>query len=188
MSNLRTLALALNPDKNTSGTVLWPKLQELFVYVKTEDQFCITKLLKIAEAWAVEGAELETGTIVSSQELFPASEVLKLKNYVSHVEYRLGNNMPEWDAVPGDTHWSNYWSLVGLGGSSPLVHCSTVGFSYFWPTKPCCPVCNFERLLDKGCSPSVYLRDKTSRVIYKTQKQWLQLNSRSEFQRSIVLG
>ena len=47
--HILAFALALNPDKNTSGTVLCPKFQELFVYVKAKDRFCVTELLEMAE-------------------------------------------------------------------------------------------------------------------------------------------
>ena len=112
MSNLRTLRLtrcfnlpfasALNPKKNPSGTVLCPKLEELIMYIHKEGWFCIEELSAMTKARISRGAKLETIKIVSTHELAPTREVLKLRAYVSHVEYRLDNIVPVWDAIRDD--------------------------------------------------------------------------------------
>jgi len=113
LNNLRTLILtncsdlpfisALTPGQNPSRTVVCPNLEELVLYVNSKDRFCINGLLKMAEDRASRSAKLSTITIVVPQEIVPAKEVLKLRNHVSHVEYRLDDTVPEWDDVPGDT-------------------------------------------------------------------------------------
>jgi len=113
LNNLRTLTLAdcynlpfiaaLTPERNSSRTVVCPKLEELVLYEDDKDQLCINRLLKMAEDWASRGAKLSTIAIVAPQEIVPAKEVLKLRNHVSRVEYRLDDAVPEWDDIPGDT-------------------------------------------------------------------------------------
>ena len=117
MNNLRALVLtncynlafvvALNPEKNAFRTVICPKLQELFVYIKKKERFCIPELLEMAKARAIVGARLETITIVGSREFVPLSEVLKLRACIRHVEYRL-DVMPKWDDIPGDAQRVDY--------------------------------------------------------------------------------
>ena len=114
MNNLRILALTacltrtfifvLNPGKNTSGTVVCPKLKQLFMYVDRKDWFYLSELLEMAKARASKGAKLETVTITCAGEFLPVSEVLKLRTWISHVEYKLDNVVPAWNAIPRDVH------------------------------------------------------------------------------------
>ncbi|KAF9780796.1 hypothetical protein BJ322DRAFT_1081770 [Thelephora terrestris] len=118
MKNLRVLTLTncrnhlfflvLNPNKNQQKIILCPKLEELVVYIKSEDLFYVNELLEMAEERASRGVKLETVTIVSSKEFVPAKEVLKLRNYASSVEYRLDDIVPNWDESPLDVEDAVY--------------------------------------------------------------------------------
>ena len=90
---------ALNPDKTPSKTLVCPVLEELVLYVKKKEWFCIDKLLGMAKGRSSSGARLSTITIVSTQEFMPVENVLELRNHVSRVEYRLDNVMPLWDKI-----------------------------------------------------------------------------------------
>ena len=117
-NNLRTLALidcfnlpiisALNPKQNRSRIAVCPELEELVLYIQNMDFFCFKKLLEMVKERASSGVKLSTITIVSSQEFVPAREVLKLRNHVSKVEYRLDDVEPELDALPTDTDGTGY--------------------------------------------------------------------------------
>ena len=119
MSALRTLILvdclnapfisALDPSKTPSGTLVCPKLEELVLYVKNKDWFCINELLEMAKERSSRGAGLSTITIFSSQEFVPA-KVLKLRDHVSCVEYRLDDVVPGWDEIPNDVKDPGYKS------------------------------------------------------------------------------
>ena len=111
MGDLRTLTLsrcanlpfilALDPNENSSNTILCSKLENLTFYVKYVPQFRIKELLKMAEARAASGASLSTISIVIvGDEFVPAREVFRLRKYVSSVEYRLDDVLPAWDALP----------------------------------------------------------------------------------------
>ena len=112
MKNIRTLTLthclnlpfilALNPRQDPSRTVVCPKLEDLVLYITNGAWFCIKELLAMVKERASSGAKLSTITIIGSQEFVSAKEVLKLRDHVSQVEYRLDDVVPEWDAVPSD--------------------------------------------------------------------------------------
>ena len=102
--------LTLNPKKNTTETVVFPKLEELVLYIPNKDWFCINEILEMAKERASSGAELSTITIISLEAFVPAKEVLKLKKHVSRVEYRLDDAIPEWDAIPTDANGTGYES------------------------------------------------------------------------------
>ena len=112
VENLRTLSLinclnlpfllALNPEKNPQKAILCPKLEELVIHVEIENWFYINEVLEMAKERASKGIKLETIRIVSSEAFVPAKEVLKLRNHVSRVEYRLDDIMPRWDETPMD--------------------------------------------------------------------------------------
>ena len=98
MNALRTLILidclnapfisALNPSR-TSGTLVCPVLEELVLYVEKEEWFCVDELLGMVKERNSRGARLSTITIVSSPELMLTKKVLKLRDHVSRVEYKL---------------------------------------------------------------------------------------------------
>lgn len=120
MTNLRTLTLtncldlpfvlALDPKQNSSGTILCPKLEELFLYTTDDDVFRVSGLLEMVKQRASSSVKLSTVTIISPQEFMPAKDVLKLKDYVSRVEYRLDNIIPEWNVIPTDVDTTGYKS------------------------------------------------------------------------------
>ena len=109
MVNLRTLVLArcinlpffhiLNPNENSSKTVLCPQLEELVLFIKVLQQFRISELLGMAEERASRGAKLSIISIVTLGNAYvPTKEVFQLRKYVSHVEYKFDDALPEWDA------------------------------------------------------------------------------------------
>ena len=114
MTNLHTLVLtecdnlpfilALNPDKNSSKLVLCPGLEELVLYVESQDQFQIRCLLRTTKERASRGMKLSSITIAGLGELVPAEGVFKLGEYVTRVAYRVDDVLPDWDYLPsGET-------------------------------------------------------------------------------------
>ena len=111
MKDLRTLTLiqcinlapilALNPIHNPSKLVPCPNLEELVLYVEKRDAFNIPELMSMAKERASKGAKLQLITIVGLGEVVPGKEVFKLKEHVAHVEYRIEEEPPNWDSVPG---------------------------------------------------------------------------------------
>ena len=118
MNNLRTLTLTsclnlpfihtLDPVQNGSGTVICPKLEQLILYVKRQDRFYLKELLAMAKERASRGAKLGTITINCADAFVPVSEVLELRTWIPHVEYRLGSVTPAWDAIPRDVRRTDY--------------------------------------------------------------------------------
>jgi len=114
MDNLRILILtkchnlpfilSLNPEKNTSGLVLCPNLEELVLYIKLRDQFHIGELVSMAKKRASRGAKLSSITIVGLGELAPGKEVFKLREHVTHVEYRVDDAPPDWDDLSDESN------------------------------------------------------------------------------------
>ena len=110
MKALRTLTLtdcfnatfvsALDPSQNPSGTLLCPKLEELTLYIKKKEQFCIEELLEMTKERDSKGARLSAIGVVSAEAFVSAKEVLKLRDHVTWVEYRLGDIVPAWDDDP----------------------------------------------------------------------------------------
>ena len=99
MNNIRTLTLtdcldvsfilALNPSRNTSNTVVCPKLEEFILYTKAPlDESRTGKLLEMVKERALRGAKLSTCVIDCPQGLDPADKVFDLGSYVSRVEHR----------------------------------------------------------------------------------------------------
>ena len=120
MNNIRTLTLvdclnlpfifALNPKQDSSRTIVCPELEELVLYIRNKDRFCINELLEMVKERASSGARLSIVTIVGFQVFVPGKEVFKLKNHVSRVEYGLDDSAPEWDALPTDVGGTGYES------------------------------------------------------------------------------
>ena len=112
MNNIRALTLAdcpnpafihaLNPKRNTSNTVMCPKLEEFVLYTeKRPDESYITGLLEMARERALRSAKLSTFVVGCPQELDPTDRVFGLRSYVSHVEHRPYEPF-DWDAIPGE--------------------------------------------------------------------------------------
>ena len=112
MNALRTLVLidchniplifALNPSRIPSGTLVCPKLEELVLCIRKGEWFCVRELLEMVKERSSRGAGLSTITIFSPQEFVPAREVLKLRDHVPCVEYRLDDVVPALDEIPND--------------------------------------------------------------------------------------
>ena len=92
--------LTLNPNKNPNEIVLCPKLKKVAFYIDRPDQLRIDELLSMAEERALRGAKLSGITIVGSDTLLP-TKLSQLQKHVSHVEYKLDDAYPAWDALPG---------------------------------------------------------------------------------------
>lgn len=113
LSNLRTLiltscnnlpfVLSLNPQRNPSNLVLCSDMEELILYIDSPDQFYPKHLIKMARNRATRGAKLSAITLVDLGQHLPEKEVLKLREHVTHVEYRTGGASPDWDDVPGES-------------------------------------------------------------------------------------
>jgi hypothetical protein len=129
MKDLRTLTLtkidnlsfisALNPQQNRSHTVLCPELEELVLYIRTQDWLHLDELKKMASERAKRSSKPLSITIVSLGEVFPREAILSLRNYVSHVEYKLEVESPRLDAafLGGDDSESEWEDLYDYGGS-----------------------------------------------------------------------
>lgn len=112
MNDLRTLTLiecnnlpfiySLDPKKNKSDSVLCPSLEEVVLYIKKQDRFCLEELMEMASERNGRYTKLPSITIVSLDEMCPRKEVFKLRRYVSHVEYMLDVVSPEWDTISSD--------------------------------------------------------------------------------------
>ena len=110
MKTLRTLTLtncgnapfifALDPSKNPSRTLLCPALEELILYIRRGEQLCLKELLVMTKERASEGAMLSTIKIISTEAFASTMEVLKLRDHVTWVEYRLDYVVPAWDDGP----------------------------------------------------------------------------------------
>jgi hypothetical protein len=109
MNNLRTLILtkchdlpfilALDPEKNASKAVLCPNLEKLVLYTRSRDGFHIKHLQSVMKKRALRNTPLPSITIVGLDELAPEKEVVKLKEHVTHVDYRVDDTLPDWDDV-----------------------------------------------------------------------------------------
>jgi len=112
MAELRTLTLtqcsglpfilSLNPRTHDPKITLCPRLEEVILYVEKQDAFHTLELVSMVRERASKGAKLRSITIVGLGELVPGKEVFKLRDYVTHVEYRFEEVPPKWDAIPED--------------------------------------------------------------------------------------
>jgi len=113
MEDLRTLALVrcinlpfihtLNPQKNSSKTVLCPKLEEIILYIKRLGQFRTDELLNMAKERASMGAKLSVISIINLDDATTSispMELSQLREHVSRVEYKFGDAMPTWGTLP----------------------------------------------------------------------------------------
>ena len=91
--------LALNPDLNPTKSILCPNLKELVLYIERRNAFNLPELMSMAEERALRHTKLSSITIVGLGELLPGKEVFKLKEYVSHVDYKFREKPPSWDSI-----------------------------------------------------------------------------------------
>ena len=109
MKDLRTLTLsqcnnlpfilALDPDQNHSKRLLCPKLEELVLYVESQNAFNIPELMRMAKERASRGVKLSSIAIIGLGELVSGKEVFKLREHVTRVDYRVEEEPPEWDDI-----------------------------------------------------------------------------------------
>ena len=110
MDNLRALTLtaclnhpflfALNPKKNAPRIVICPKLKELVVHIGEKERYFTNRLLAMAKERASRGARLAVVAIIDVNKLLTATRVLELRTYVTRVDYRRENIMPNSNATP----------------------------------------------------------------------------------------
>ncbi|KAF9647934.1 hypothetical protein BDM02DRAFT_3187558 [Thelephora ganbajun] len=91
--------LALNPDQNPSKLAVCPKLEDLVLYVD-KDSFNIEELTSMVKERASQGAKLSSITIVGLD--FVPGEILGLREHAARVEYRVEEELPEWDSTFSD--------------------------------------------------------------------------------------
>ena len=111
--NLRTLILtkchnlpfilALNPEKHPSKLVLCPNLEDLVLYIESQDQLHVNHLVSMAKERASRDVKLSSITIVGLGELVPGEEVFKLREYIEYVHYRVDDEPPGWDYLPDES-------------------------------------------------------------------------------------
>ena len=92
---------ALDPGEHPSNLVLCPNMENLILYIVSPDEFHVKQLIGIAEHRASRGVGLRSITIVGLDEFVPEMEVLKLREYVTHVDCRVNDAEPAWDDVGG---------------------------------------------------------------------------------------
>ena len=102
--NNRPFACALDPEQNSSNLTLCSKMEELVVYIKIWYQFDVEILIRMTKNRASRGAKLSSITFVDLDASYgPRGEVFKLREHVTHVEYRVEDTLPAWDIdIPGD--------------------------------------------------------------------------------------
>ena len=66
-----------------------------------QDGFDIGELMKMAKKRASEGVKLRSITVIDVEKAVSERKVLKLKKYVTHVEYKVGKGDPDWNRIPG---------------------------------------------------------------------------------------
>ena len=92
--------LALNPEKNSSEIVPCPNLEELIIYPLSHPRH--GDLVEMSRSRDSKGAKLSSIVIIDTQECSMEEEVSKLKENVTHVEYRRESysfTRPGWDGV-----------------------------------------------------------------------------------------
>jgi len=99
--NNKSFILALNPDRNSSKSALCPKLEDVVLYVEGVKSFNTKELMSMAKERASAGVKLSSITVVGLGEPIPRKKVFGLGEYVTHVDYRIGEKPPRWDDVPG---------------------------------------------------------------------------------------
>ena len=95
--------LALDPEKNTSGLVLCPNLEEIVIYPSLYPRREYAReLVDMSKSRDSRGVKLSSIVIVDMQKSM--KEVARLKEHVTHAEYRCEDNStwPTWDDVPDE--------------------------------------------------------------------------------------
>ena len=111
-NNLQTLSLiscgnqpfirALDPEQTPSNLLLCPRLEDLTFYIKRWSLLDVEELIRMVGNRTSRGAKLSSIVIVGLHRLSPRDGVLKLGEYVTHMEYRVGDTPPDWDDIFGE--------------------------------------------------------------------------------------
>ena len=102
--NLHSLILALFPNPNSTNSIPCPKLERLVF--RTERRFDIEVMGAVAEARGLLGAPLRSVKIISHGELVSTEGVIKLQEYVLHVETHfevIDEDYGLYDEIPEDS-------------------------------------------------------------------------------------
>jgi hypothetical protein len=108
--HLRTLTLtdpfhlpfirALDPEQHPSSLVLCFNLEELVLYPQDRSLFDVEHLIRMVKNRTSRGAILSSITLVDISGNWQEEEMFRLREHVTHVEYRVGGVMPHWDDTP----------------------------------------------------------------------------------------
>lgn len=103
--NYGPFILALDPKQNTSNLVLCSSMEKLVLYISSHsrDQYHVMHLISMAKHRASTGAKLSSIMIFGPAGLTLDTEISKLREYVTHVEYQVELTCPAWDDVPGES-------------------------------------------------------------------------------------
>ena len=82
--------------------MLCPNLEELVLYVESQEWFRIKYLLGMTKERASRGVKLSSITIVGLGELAPVEGIFELREHVTRVDYRVDDALPDWDELPSD--------------------------------------------------------------------------------------
>lgn len=98
--------LALTPDQNSQEPVLCPKLKNLILYHKDDlKSFHINTMMIMTAKRASKGVRLRSILVISPEGCVLEETVFKLREYVSHIEYKrveggYEDYHPTWDSIP----------------------------------------------------------------------------------------
>ena len=119
-NNLRTLILvdcrprrfvrALDPRRNPSNFVVCPNMRELVLHVSSMGQLGEKRIISMAKNRASRGVKFSSITIVGLSGFLPEETLLKLREHVAHVGYRVGHAPPAWDDVPNESGGESEWA------------------------------------------------------------------------------
>lgn len=106
LTKCRNLPFILALDPSQTGPLICPCLEELVIYVGGQDEFCITALISMGKERAANHAKLSSITIIDLGNFIPGNEVLRLREHIAHVEYRVDDVSPvDWDPLPGKLYY-----------------------------------------------------------------------------------
>ena len=101
----RPFVLALNPNQNLSNLVVCPKLEDLALCIGDWISFPTEDVFSMAEARALRGKKLSSITIIATHDVVPGREVLKLREHVGRMDFRVGDVLPDWDSLPDEVSY-----------------------------------------------------------------------------------
>jgi hypothetical protein len=111
MNNLRTLILtdcshlpfirALDPEQNPSNLVLCVNMEGLILYLSYWDDPHFENVFCMAKNRASKGTKLSSVTFIDLMDGGLTEDMVKLREHVTCMEYRVADAVPSWDDVPG---------------------------------------------------------------------------------------